>query len=133
MEKAILPSLLYDDGCRFCRACADLVRVWDRRGELGLLPFSDPSAVAILSRVDPDLRYRSMHVALADGSLVSGGKAMVELLGFLPGARWLAALARLVPPVGWLIGAVYRLGAGRRDLLSRIMPERPAPSRAPQG
>ncbi|MEX2237553.1 MAG: DUF393 domain-containing protein [Dehalococcoidia bacterium] len=128
----VAPVLLYDDDCRFCRACADLVQRWDRRGRLAILPFSDPFATERMASLDPDLRERSMHVAYPDGSLASGGQAMIALLKHLPGAGWLGRLAERFPPLGWLVGRSYFLVANRRGFFSRLVTDRPAPIRRPQ-
>ncbi|HEX2519886.1 MAG TPA: DCC1-like thiol-disulfide oxidoreductase family protein, partial [Castellaniella sp.] len=125
------PALLYDDDCRFCRACADLVSRWDGRGTLGLLPFSSPAAIELMAPLDPAVRDRSMHLVAEDGSIASAGEAMVDLLEFLPGLRWLGRLGHRIAPLGALIGWSYRLVAGNRGFLSRIVPDRPSVMRLP--
>ncbi|MPZ23946.1 MAG: DUF393 domain-containing protein [Dehalococcoidia bacterium] len=123
--------LLYDDDCRFCRACVDLVGAWDRRGRLALLPFSDAEAREALSRVDEELRDRSMHIVRPDGRIESAGDAMVGLLDALPGAGWLAWLSRRLGFVHAMVSWVYFAVATRRDFLSRLVPNRPATIRRP--
>ena len=90
------PALLYDDDCRFCRACAWLIVRWDRRGRLDVLPWSYPVARTALHNVEPARRDGSMHVLEADGRLYSLNSAVVQVLVRLPGCGWLgrAALER---------------------------------------
>lgn len=123
--------LLYDDDCRFCRACADLIEAWDRRGRMALLPFSDSQAKGLMSTIDPELRERSMHVVQPSGAIESGGDAMVAVLEALPGLRWLAWLARRVGLIHGIVSWSYFAVATRRDFFSKVVPNRPAPLRRP--
>ena len=66
-EHALGPALLYDDGCRFCRACAALVARWDRGGRVDLLPRSAAASVELLRTLDPALRDGSMHLIDREG------------------------------------------------------------------
>ena len=125
------PVLLYDDDCRFCRACAALIEKWDRRGRMALLPFSDDQARELMSAIDPEIRERSMHIVQPSGTIESGGDAMVGVLEGLPGLRWLARLARRVDLVRAAVGWAYFAVATRRDFFSRLVPNRPAPVRRP--
>jgi predicted DCC family thiol-disulfide oxidoreductase YuxK len=127
----VRPTLLYDDDCRFCRACADLIKAWDRRGRMALLPFSDPEARQMMSAIVSELRERSMHVVQPSGAIESGGDAMVAVLEALPGLRWLAWLSRRVSLVRGAVAWTYFVVASRRDFFSRLVPNRPAPVRWP--
>ena len=125
------PALLYDDGCRFCRATVDAVRIWDGRRCLALLPWSDPLAREWMAALASDARERSMHVMQPDGVLLSGGDAFVAVIAVLPGLGWLARLAGRVDWVRRLLGGAYRLVAANRGPLSRIVPNRPAAVQRP--
>ncbi|HEX5939668.1 MAG TPA: DUF393 domain-containing protein [Dehalococcoidia bacterium] len=125
------PILLYDDDCRFCRACADLIRAWDRQGRMALLPFSDTTARNLMAPIGPELRERSMHVVQPSGAIESGGDAMVAVLEVLPGLRWLAWLARRVGFVHSIVSWAYFAVATRRDFFSKLVPNRAAPVRRP--
>ena len=116
------PVLLYDDGCRFCRACACLIDRWNRAGCLRLLPWSDPQAAAWLRDLSPAQRDRSMHVRDIQGCLHSGDEAVLQLLEALPGLRGLARAARRFPPLRVLLWRSYAVVARYRRHLSRISP-----------
>lgn len=116
------PILLYDDGCRFCRAMTRLIAAWDRPRRVAILPWSHPWAAGWLAALPGPVLHRSMHLRTPDGALVSGGDSFVALLGYLPGAGWLARLARKVPRAGAVIGGAYLIVAGRRGFLSRLVP-----------
>ena len=124
MDAPDRPVLLYDDGCRLCRASAEAVLRWDRAGRLALLPWSDPQALAWMQDLTPAGRDRSMHVRLPDGALLHSDEALVALLEALPGLRWLGALARRSGVVQRLVGGGYGLAAHNREILSRLVPNR---------
>lgn len=137
------PVLLYDDGCRFCRAAAALILRWDRVGGLDILPWSHPQAVVWLRPLDPALRDRSMHLRDADGRLHSLDEAVLHALDALPGCAGLARAARRYSPLRALLWRAYGLVARHRRHLSRISPDcapvirlsapvAPAPGRPPR-
>ena len=123
------PILLYDDGCRFCRACAHVIGRWDRAGRVDILPWSDPQAVGWLAGLAPALRDRSMHLRDPDGRLHSRGDSFVMLLARLPGGGPIAAGARRLPFLRWALVRGYDLVARNRSWLSRLTPDTPAITR----
>jgi predicted DCC family thiol-disulfide oxidoreductase YuxK len=125
------PTLLYDDGCRFCRAMAELLFRLARRRELAFLPWSTPRAEAWLCGLPAGVRDASMHLKLPDGALVSGDGVLGATLARVRGLKWLAWLGRRLPPAGRLLAWSYGLVARHRDLLSRLVPERPPVMREP--
>jgi predicted DCC family thiol-disulfide oxidoreductase YuxK len=125
------PTLLYDDGCRFCRAMAELLLRLSRRRELAMLPWSAEMARAWLAALEPVVRDASMHLKLADGALVSGDEVFAATLAHVRGLKWLAWLARKARPADWLMAHIYRFVARHRDFFSRLVPYRPAVSREP--
>lgn len=125
------PVLLYDDGCRFCRACVALMARWDRAGRMALLPWSEPLAREWMAALPAATRDRSMHVQEPEGPLRSGGDALIAVLAALPGSGWLARLAERVGPLRGTLAWGYALVARNRGPLSRVVPERPAVVRRP--
>lgn len=113
--------VLYDGGCRFCRASAVLMDRWDRRRRLGILPFADPQAQAIARRVPERVRFGSVHAAR--GPVVAAGPDAIRMiLGELPGGRVLRGLG-----VARLYGTVAR----RRGMIGRRLPDLPPVRREP--
>jgi predicted DCC family thiol-disulfide oxidoreductase YuxK len=121
--EADLPALFYDEGCRFCRASAALVARTDKGGRLAVLPFSDPDADRRLGSLTPEERGASMHVVRRDGSVVSAGAALTELLRGTPGARHLARRAQRSPSLQRVIDRLYRAIADNRSRLGRLVPD----------
>jgi predicted DCC family thiol-disulfide oxidoreductase YuxK len=120
------PTLLYDDGCRFCRAMAETLCHFARRRELGFLPWSNGIAEAWLGGLEPGARDVSMHLKLPDGTLMSGTGVLGATLASVRGLKWMAWLAENVPGAGRLLAWQYGLVAGHRGCLSRFVPDRPA-------
>jgi XTP/dITP diphosphohydrolase len=122
-EDPDLPALFYDDGCRFCRASAALVVRTDKSGRLAVLPFSDPAADRRLSSLSPEERAASMHLVRPDGSVLSAGAALTELLRGTPGLGRLARRAPRSPVLQRAIDRVYWAIAGNRSRLGRLVPD----------
>lgn len=64
---------------------------------------------------------RRMHVRRADGSLVDGAAAFVEMWARVPALAWLARLCRL-PGMAGLVEGAYRLFLVARPLWRRAAP-----------
>jgi predicted DCC family thiol-disulfide oxidoreductase YuxK len=125
------PTLLYDDGCRFCRAMAETLYHFARSRELGFLPWSTGIAEAWLVGLAPGVRNGSMHLKLPDGTLVSGAGVLGKTLASVRGLKWIAWLAENVPGAGRLLAWQYEFVAGHREFLSRFVPDRPPVIREP--
>ena len=57
-----------------------------------------------------------MHLAMPDGRVLAGGRAVPEILRLLPRGRWVAWVFRL-PGVAWVTDRVYAWVAARRHTL----------------
>jgi predicted DCC family thiol-disulfide oxidoreductase YuxK len=109
------PRLVYDDGCGFCRWCAEYA---DTRGVFELVEFSDltPDQRARL----PD-EYESCVHLLTDDRVFSCGAAVEEVLARLgPPERTAVRLFRLLPDHDRLREPLYRAVADRRALFGRV-------------
>ncbi len=107
------PVLLYDGNCAFCRAWVGRIRRWDRRSRLAFLPASERFSVPDLPTLSDDDVDAAMHLVLPDGRVLSGGRAVPELLRLLPGGG-VPRLLFHVPGIPWLAGAGYDWVARRR-------------------
>lgn len=106
-------TVLYDGGCRFCRACAAAMAAWDRRGRLTIFPFADPEAQRIAAAVPEESRFRSVHAA-SGGDVASADAAVARILGELPGGRALRAVR---------LQALYGVVARHRGRIGRLLPD----------
>jgi predicted DCC family thiol-disulfide oxidoreductase YuxK len=125
------PTLLYDDGSRFCRAMAELIFRLARPSELAFLPWSAPVAQVWLSGLTPHVRDASMHLKCPDGTLISGDAVFAATLAHVRGLKWLAWLAGKSSLPATFLRWQYRVVARHREFLSRLVPNRPPVSREP--
>jgi predicted DCC family thiol-disulfide oxidoreductase YuxK len=110
-----VPTLLYDEGCRFCTALSTrLARLG--RG-LEAVPIGSPQGDRLLADLAPAERYATVHLVDEAGGRHSGGAALPPLLARLPGGRLPARLAAALPGPTAL---GYRLVARHRGTLSRL-------------
>ena len=121
------PILFYDDGCRFCRASAQAIYRLDRRSKLALLRFSDPRFETCVAHLPEDQRLIQSHVAFPDGSVLSGGDAMLHALGVIPVIGVVFRLALKLGATRVVAGAVYRFVAKHRWRVARFTPDVPGP------
>ena len=110
-------TVYYDGACPLCRA-----EISHYKGERGAdaICFRDASAFTGdlpqgLSREQALARF---HVRRADGSMVSGALAFIEIWKLLPRWRWAARIAGL-PGVALLMEGAYRLFLPLRPFLAK--------------
>ena len=115
--------VLYDADCGFCAATVRWLRRRDRAGRLTFVALQDAAAVAEPWRAavaGHDLRAALHVVDPASGKVAEGGPAMLAVLRVLPHWR-LAARLGSAPPIAPLIDVAYRLVAGHRHTLGRLV------------
>ncbi len=112
-------SRVYFDGaCPLCRAEIDHYRTQDYGDALCFIDVSRPGA-DLPAGLTATGAMRRFHVRAADGRLVSGAAAFVEVWASLPTWRW-AARAAALPGVLALMELGYRLFLPVRPFLSRL-------------
>jgi predicted DCC family thiol-disulfide oxidoreductase YuxK len=110
--------VLYDGRCGLCRWTLGVLLRWDRRRALRPVALQSPEAEQLLAAMAVAERMASLHVALPDGQVASGGAALTALARELPGGAPLARLGAALPA---LSDRGYRLVAGHRDVLGRLV------------
>jgi predicted DCC family thiol-disulfide oxidoreductase YuxK len=119
IEGVAVKTVLYDEQCGFCCVMADWVVRLHSGAPLRVLPIQSAGGQTALASVPAMERLASWHLLDERGRLFSGGDAFAPLLRDVPGARWLAPVLEWMPGVtGW----VYRVVAGRRTTLARLIP-----------
>lgn len=113
--------ILYDGECGFCRWTTAWALRRDRHDVLAVAPIQSPTGATLLADLAPTERTRSVHVVHADASRDSGAPAVLAVLSALPST---APLARLLAAWPRGIGLGYRLVAGHRREVSRLVPAR---------
>jgi len=87
-------TIYYDGACPLCRAEIAQYARQDTACALDLVDASDPAAT-LPPELDRDTALGRFHVTAADGRLLSGAEAFVEVWRRLPGWQALARVARL--------------------------------------
>jgi len=123
-DRAPLPILLYNGECAVCVRVADWVRASERDAPvLDLRPIGDdPEA---LEQLHPGLdiwdAYEIVHLLMPDGSMKTGGAAVVDVFRLLPNTKWSSRLFDLhlgtIRPAAWLVDVGYTTLAEIRPLL----------------
>ena len=109
-----LHLLLFDDECPLCVRFQEGVKRRDKEGRIEPVAFGDPRIGRIAAGMSREQLRSSFHLVRPDGTLVSGHRALPELLRLLPGWRLAGLLLRL-PGAGKLSEWAYRWIARRRS------------------
>jgi predicted DCC family thiol-disulfide oxidoreductase YuxK len=125
------PTVLYDDGCRFCRAMAELLMRLARQENLAVLPWSSPMAMGWMAGLTPEIRDASMHLKMPDGELSSGNAVFARTLIHVRGLGWLGRLSERWRFLALVLAAGYGWAARHRAFLSKLVPYRRAVERPP--
>jgi len=111
--------LFYDGDCGFCRSCVAWLQAKDRTSKLHLVPYQDAPDPPLI----PPLRARAKHSVLTiapDGEVRTAGRAV---LAVLQDVGWMTPLVKVasLPPLIWLVEVGYRIVAGNRARISRVL------------
>jgi predicted DCC family thiol-disulfide oxidoreductase YuxK len=97
-------TTFYDGGCPLCSKEIAHYRKMDRAGRIRWIDITaEPQALAAAG-LDQQTAMRRLHVRDADGRLVEGVPAFVEIWQRLPGYKLLARVVgalRLTGPLNW--------------------------------
>lgn len=104
--------MIYDGDCPFCIRWIERVRQWQKPGVLAYLPLQDDRAPEISGRSRDQLRH-AIHLALPDGRVFHGARAVAELAPYLRGGGLLSAIFE-IPGVLPVAERVYAWIARRR-------------------
>lgn len=111
-------TVYFDGACPLCRAEIGLYRKGDSACALRMVDVSQPDP-ALPQGLDRGRAMARFHVRTADGRLLSGAAAFVEVWRQLPRWRWAARVASL-PGVVPVLEIGYRLFLPVRPMLSRL-------------
>lgn len=111
-------TLFFDGSCPLCRAEVGYYRRKDRAGALCFVDVSEPGAPTPEGITQKGAMER-FHVRAADGRILSGAAAFVEVWTRLPKWRW-AARAASAPGALAALELGYRMFLPVRPFISRI-------------
>jgi predicted DCC family thiol-disulfide oxidoreductase YuxK len=109
-------TLVYDGECRFCTRSANVVRRWDRRYVVEILPSQDPTVAKRFPWIPASHFAEAMQLVREDGTTWQGAKAVEQLLAILPRGRWFSWMFWL-PLARPMANRVYRWIARNRNRL----------------
>jgi predicted DCC family thiol-disulfide oxidoreductase YuxK len=114
--------LLYDRDCGLCRTIVAAALALDRKHRLRPLAVQHAEAAHQLPNLSPEQRLGSFHlIDEATGEVASAGAGLAQLVAILPAGAHLGAVMRRVPRAS---ERAYRLVAGNRDRIGRVIPKR---------
>jgi hypothetical protein len=93
------------------------------------MPLDDMEAEPLLTSIPVDERDESWRLAQTDGTIVGDGGGLVELADAMRLTRPAARLLGCLPDRA--LERLYRMVAGRRGPLGRLVPDGRAPRRFP--
>lgn len=111
-------TVYYDGACPLCSAEIGLYGSREGGDRICFLNVAE-NETDTGADLDKDQALKRFHVRLADGTLLSGARAFIEVWRTLPGWRWLARIASL-PGIPTLLEGLYRIFLPIRPMLSRI-------------
>ena len=111
-------TVYYDGACPLCTAEIGHYETREGADQLSFVNIAEADAQPG-DDLDRDAALKRFHVRKADGTLLSGAAAFIEIWATLPGWRWLARIARL-SGVPLLLEGGYRLFLPLRPALSWI-------------
>ncbi len=118
MPSELSKSTVYFDGS--CPLCQAEIRYYRRKDQAGALCFVDvsDSAAPTPQGITQQQAMQRFHVRAADGRVLSGAAAFVEVWSRLPYWRWAARVASL-PGILSVVEWGYRVFLPLRPFISR--------------
>ena len=112
-------TIVYDDGCAFCRRMVGWVAAHDARRRFEALPCQSPQRAERFPQLAEADCLAAVQVVGEDGAAVVAEEAVGHILRALPGWGWLGrlCLSRPLRPVAawgyrWMAANRRRLGCG---------------------
>src|SRR5919204_6917613 len=108
-----LYTLVYDGDCRVCTRSVGLIRKWDRRDEIEIVPFQSPGVLPRFPWIPMQAFNDAMQLIGPGNQTWAGAAAIEQLLRILPRGRWIAWIFR-IPFVRVIADRLYRSFARNR-------------------
>jgi len=105
-------QVFFDGACPLCRREIDMIKRWDRKGEIWFTDIAKPDFDSKEWGIDQKTLMDQMHARLPDGSWVRGVEAFRQIYS-LVGFGWIVSLTRC-PGVSHIIDRAYQVFAKNR-------------------
>jgi predicted DCC family thiol-disulfide oxidoreductase YuxK len=106
-------TLVYDGQCRMCTRLAHVLRNWDGRRTIEVVPSQAAGVMARFPWIPAEAYTQALQLVGPGGQTWQGAAAIERLLTILPRGRWIAWIFR-APFVRALADRVYRWVARNR-------------------
>jgi predicted DCC family thiol-disulfide oxidoreductase YuxK len=106
-------TVVYDGQCKVCGRLVTLLRKWDRRGEIEIVPFQNTTVLDRFPWIPAGAYAEAMQLVGPGGRTWQGGYAIEQLLEILPLGGMLGWVFQ-VPGFGRLFNRFYRWFARNR-------------------
>jgi len=106
-------TLVYDGMCRVCNRLANVLRRWDARREIEIVPSQATGVTARFPWIPARAFSEAIQLVGPGGATWQGAAAIEELLAILPRGRWVAWMFH-IPFVRILADRLYRWFARNR-------------------
>jgi len=106
-------TVIYDGACRVCGRMVRLLRAWDAREEIEMIPFQNTTVLDRFPWIPSEAYAEAMQLVGPDGRTWQGGDAIEQLLKVLPYGGAVGWAFR-IPGFGALFGRFYRWFARNR-------------------
>lgn len=113
-------TVFHDGSCALCRREIAIAQTMTAGCDVAFVDVSNREGEAVAPGLNADVAMRRFHVRRADGTLLSGAAAFIELWARTPRLAWLKRLSRW-PFVVRTLDAVYSGILVIRPPLSRLV------------
>lgn len=113
--------LIYDDKCSLCGACMKWIELHAiQKGLFEFVPCRSEERKSRFPEITDDACLESLHIILPDNRILSGDKALPEIISRLKGFRWFSVLFR-TPVIKVVMHIIYQWIANNRYIISRTL------------
>jgi predicted DCC family thiol-disulfide oxidoreductase YuxK len=88
-------TVVYDGNCKVCGRLVKLLRAWDRKQEIEVLPFQQPGVMARFPWIPARAYVEAVQLIGPGGRTWSGAAATEQLLNVLPKGRLISWVFKL--------------------------------------
>ncbi len=106
-------TLVYDGMCRMCTRLSNVLKKWDGRRQIEVVPSQETGVMARFPWIPARAYAEAIQLVGPGGETWQGAAAIEQLLNVLPRGRWIAWIFR-IPFVRALADRVYRWVARNR-------------------
>lgn len=106
-------TLVYDGMCKICNPLADVVRKWDVKQRIEVVPSQAPGLMARFPWIPREAYGKAIQLIGPGGATYQGAAAIEHLLGILPRGKLIAWIF-LIPGIRVLADRIYRWVARNR-------------------